>query len=460
MNMTEKDFIEFYRNQVEILDETPPEKSWEEISSQLDIEETWDAVSIELDNVLPVNNGSSIKLKDKNLVTFPRVALLISPLVIIWFLILSDTRKTSLIQPGISIVNDSEFSTGQPVILQNNAEIQTKSGQQVKEAKILPKIIHTPEPMSTERDNLLSEPLKIHKIEIIPIYVSSILNPEYGLSNLKTYPIVPAPVQANLSIYNPVIPAVIPQVQPILYPVVSMSSPVTSLVSGTGKVTENTLTGNDLSPSGKALKRTRFSVGISLTEKNTWLISQETLDGFGRQKLNTTKATFLNDFGIILRYTLNERWSFEGTTFLLSKTGQSYREYLNGIYSAKNYELRYVSFEIGARYALHGLFNSNKVKSYSVGGTYISRLNSAHMTIGNSLYDISPDYDPIDYGLVLGYELEFALFEHFAAVPGFRLKYGIPNIFNDKPGIPQNLHYTSNASLEFRLNLIFPLSKF
>jgi hypothetical protein len=419
MNMTEKDFIEFYRNQVEMLDETPPEKIWGEISSQLDIEETWEAVSIELDNVLPVNNGFSVKLKDKVLVTFTRVALLISPLVIIWFLILSDTRKTSLIQPGISTVNDSVFTAGQPVILQNNTEVRPKSGQLVQVAKTLSNFIPSTEPMSTERD-----------------------------------------IQANMNIYNPVIPAFIPPFQTILYPVVSISSPVTSLVSGTGNMTEDTSTGSDLSVSGNALKKNRFSVGISLSEKNTWLISQETLDGFGRQKLNTTKATFLSDFGIILRYTLDERWSFEGTTFLSSKTGQSYREYLNGIYSTKNYEFKYVTFEMTARYALHGLSGSNNVKSYSVGGTYISHLSSAHMIIDHSLYDISPDYDPLDFGVVLGYELEITLFEHFAAVPGFRLKYGIPNIFTDRPGIPQNLHYTRNASLEFRLNLIFPLSKF
>ena len=91
-----------------------------------------------------------------------------------------------------------------------------------------------------------------------------------------------------------------------------------------------------------------------------------------------------------------------------------------GNYSTKIYELNYLSFEMSARYALRRSFNINRVKSHFVGGAYISHLNKAFKTIDYSVFDISTDFDPIDYGVILGYELEIKIIEHFAITPGIR----------------------------------------
>jgi hypothetical protein len=213
-------------------------------------------------------------------------------------------------------------------------------------------------------------------------------------------------------------------------------------------------------PKGKRLNLNKFSVGVSITEKNTWLISQETFDGFDKQKLNTSQIKFLNDFGIILRYTSNERWSFEGSGFIISKTGQAYRQYLHGVYSVKSYDLRYTSFEMSARYSLHRSLNFDNVKFYSVAGAYISHLSSAYKIINKQKYDVSSDYNPFDYGVIAGYEVEILILDRVALAPGFRIKFGIPNIFSDQPDIPKELHATRNASLEFRLNLTLPFKNF
>jgi len=92
-----------------------------------------------------------------------------------------------------------------------------------------------------------------------------------------------------------------------------------------------------------------------------------------------------------------------------------------------------------------------------VGGAYISHLTTAYKTIGYSVFDVSADYDPIDYGLLLGYELEIKIREHLAVTPGIRIKCGIPNIFADQPEMPDDINSTRTGSLEFRLNFIFPL---
>jgi hypothetical protein len=416
--MKEKDFIELYRNQVESRNETPPDSCWDEINTQLDIEETWDSVSMELDNVLPSNNDFTGALPDKKLVTFSKLALLITPVLLILLVILSDTRETQLISSEISAIDSSEASITQIIIPISSTSISPESEQLAEEAEDISKGLPAQEPNNTSP----------------PDAAVNVTNHSY------------------ISVKNDVITTG----QPVLLPFVVKPSRITIPVSKTEEVTDNKSTGNGFSQAGGTFKSNRFSIGISLTEKNTWLISQETIDGFDRQELGTTKVTFLNDFGIILRYTMNERWSFEGTCLLLSKTGQSYDEYIYGIYSSKIYELNYLSFEMSARYALRRSFNINRVRSHFVGGAYISHLNKAYKTIDYSVSDISTDFDPIDYGVLLGYELEIKIIDHFAITPGIRIKCGIPNIFGDQPGIPDDLHSTRNASMEFRLNFIFP----
>jgi hypothetical protein len=458
--MNEKNIIELYRNQVENLKANPPETCWDEISTQLDIEETWDSVSMELDNVLPLNNAFKKTSADSNLFIFTRAAILISPLVLILLLMLSDNRTPGFYPSAISETAVNIDSAGQPVIIRNNEKAIPESELTVKETKAVSWPIYTQEPKNAESGNLLPQPRKIYAEETIPVNVSSTPEPEieFPAITISQGNATVAIADGNISIN--VDPVVLPPGQPILRSVVLMPYTIVKPISGTREVTSNKSTGNTLLLTGRKIRMNRFSGGISITEKNTWLISQETFDGFDRQELNTTKAKFINDFGIILRYTLSERWSFEGSSFLLSKTGQSYKQYLNGIYSTKIYELKYTSFEMSARYAMRKILNINNLKSYSVAGGYISHLSSAHETINRSLNDISPDYDPVDYGIVLGYEVEIAIINRFAVTPGVRIKYGIPNIFADQPGNPDELHTTRNASLEFRLNLMLPLAKY
>jgi hypothetical protein len=457
--MTERDIIELYRNKVESRKETPPEICWDEISTQLDIEETWDSVSMELDIALPLNNDLIQTSADTNLFIFTRVAILIPPLVLILLLMFSDIRTTTLNPPAISAADVNKNPADQSVILQNSEKKLPESEQPAKKTKAVSRIILNQVPKNIEAGNSLPEPVKIHAAETIPVNVASAPEPEIELPAPPSHGDATAAL-TDRNTSSSVVPVFCPPDQLILQSAGLMPYTAVQPVPGTGEMTGNILAGNRLLLPGRKFRLNRFSVGISLTEKNTWLMSQETFDGFDSQELNTTKAKFLNDFGIILRYTLSERWSFEGSSFLLSKTGQSYKQYLNGIYSTKIYELKYVSLEMSARYAMPRLLNINNVRSYSVAGGYISHLSSAHETINQSLSDISPDYDPIDYGIVLGYELEIVIINRFAVTPGLRIKCGIPNIYADQPGIPDELQSTRNASLEFRLNLILPLAKY
>jgi hypothetical protein len=415
--MNDKEIIESYRDQVENLNETPPESCWNDISTQLDLDDTWDSISLELNRVLPVNDDASGVLTWKNQILFKRLISIVSPILIILFFMVTDNRRANLLLPEIQGIDISLVPVDQIKAPQNSEQEAIIPVDQTREIKALSKADLSSQPINSESKIFMAEP-----VPVIPV----ILHPE----------------------------------QSILDPIVLMPSLFTSLVPlpGLANANESFRQGQFLADTKLGINK--FSLGISLTEKNTWLISHETFEGLDKQKLNTTKPKFLADIGIILRYHLSDIWSFEGTGFLLSKTGQSYGQYINGVYSSKSYELKYYSFELSSRRTLFKSLNINNFKFYSVTGMYVSFLNSAHKRIDQSLFDISPDFDPVDYGVILGYEIEVALFNRFAIAPGFRIKYGIPNIFADQPGIPDELHSTRNASLEFRLNLILPFSNY
>jgi hypothetical protein len=316
------------------------------------------------------------------------------------------------------------------------------------------------QPQKKEISEALFEPLQIHNRERVPVIDSSEQNVNIELTNIMTKSMAATTALSNQNFYYPAITTAISPIQPKSYTIVLITSPQNYPFSESRNEIGNTFNGNKPLQSGRKLIINKFSVGISFTEKNTWLLSKETFDGLDKKNLNKTEAKFLNDFGILLRYNLDERWSLEGNIFLKSKTGQSYRQYLNGLYGTKTYELRYLSFELSARYFLHKFRNINNLKSYSITGAYISHLSSAYEDINKSQYDISTHYNPIDYGVLIGYEIEILILNRFAITPGFRIKCGIPNIYADRTGIPDGLYTTRNASLEFRLNLILPLTNF
>ncbi|MRS02934.1 hypothetical protein EG832_06880, partial [bacterium] len=289
---------------------------------------------MELDNVLPLNNDFIGAPAVKRLVFLSKFALLITPLVLVLLIVLSDTRKPYFIPSDKSAIDTFMVIGAEPIILQNNTPISTKSEQQREKANAFSEAIPSREFKSNEIENLSAGREVVAKGEITPISIFSVPNPEPGPPIVNASPVDTAVTLTGQN-YSPVIIDVIPAGKPVIHPIVFMPSTVTTLASETGEANDNKSSGNGLSPAGRTFKTNRFSIGIALTEKNTWLLSQETINGLDRQDLSTTKATFLNDFGIILQYTANERWSFEGTTLLLSKTGQSYNQYIYGIYSSK-----------------------------------------------------------------------------------------------------------------------------
>jgi len=143
-----------------------------------------------------------------------------------------------------------------------------------------------------------------------------------------------------------------------------------------------------------------------------------------------------------------------------SRAEQKYSQYLNGIYSEKSYELRYSSLELTASRVMGHSSGRGNIRFSTVTGAYISYLHSAYKFLNNSQYNVSSLYKPVDYGIIAGTDVEIPLLDLFSVSPGLRIRFGIPNIFEDQEAFPNELRTTRNASVEFRLNLVFPFSNF
>jgi hypothetical protein len=207
------------------------------------------------------------------------------------------------------------------------------------------------------------------------------------------------------------------------------------------------------------VSRGSIYAGLSVSGKNTWLLSEETFSGLNKHNLNTTKFNFLNDLGVTVIYSPNLKWSFEGNGFVSSKNGQSYRQYINGLYSDKSYVLRYSSVELTAQRNI----SKRTVKSKPVvminAGLYLSYLHSAYKILNSLEYNISGEYSPFDYGMIIGSGIEIPVLENFILMPGLRIRYGLPNIFAGQEDFPATLNTTRNASVEFRVSFLMPIRK-
>lgn len=455
--MRKKDIIEKYRNQVENRCITPPETCWDEINTGLDIEDTWSSISAELSKVLPYNDVS-VELQVRNQLSFSRIISVVSPLTLIFLMFLfSDNRNLNIIPSEMLDINASSVITEQSDESHKNQATQINQARAVIKQDLNIKITPVLTPPQKKTGVNSSEPSELQFREVIAVVDSA--------ENIYSDNFVPSVIKSidekSGAINSGVGKLLVPDTFPFEKLLISSGSPSQNILPQSKP--ENTDEENRSSSwdgssfGGRNIILNKFSVGISLTEKNAWMLSQETFDGLNRQTLNTSQVKFLSDFGFIVRFSPNENWSFEGNGFFLSRSGQTYKQYKYGIYGTKAYDLRYVSFELSARYSMPKSLNTPNIKFYPVAGAYISHLNAAYKIINQQKYDVSYEYIPIDYGLIAGYEVEFLILNRIALTPGFRIKFGLPNIFTDQPGLPKELHAARNASLELRLNMTFPL---
>ncbi|MCF8222602.1 MAG: PorT family protein [Bacteroidales bacterium] len=196
----------------------------------------------------------------------------------------------------------------------------------------------------------------------------------------------------------------------------------------------------------------KIYLGTSGQLANTWLVNQKTISGFKSTSLVSTNPSFGSNFGIYAGTNLASHLDLQMDLNLLAQNNQDYNEYLNGSYVSSNMKFNYSQLALSLRYNI----NSSKFMEGEHGlnfGPYLAYLHSATQNFNNETITISGNYHDIDYGLLLGYEYVFTLYEQLGLGTGFRAYYGLSNIYAGNESIPGYLNITNNASVNITLSL-------
>lgn len=196
----------------------------------------------------------------------------------------------------------------------------------------------------------------------------------------------------------------------------------------------------------------KIYLGTSGQLANTWLVNQKTISGFKSTSLVSTNPSFGSNFGIYAGTNLASHLDLQMDLNLLAQNNQNYNEYLNGSYVSSNMKFNYSQLALSLRYNI----NSSKFMEGEHGlnfGPYLAYLHSATQNYDNETITISGNYHDIDYGLLLGYEYVFPLYEQLGLGTGFRAYYGLSNIYAGNESIPGYLNITNNASVNITLSL-------
>jgi hypothetical protein len=215
------------------------------------------------------------------------------------------------------------------------------------------------------------------------------------------------------------------------------------------------VTGEENRSHRKVLSAKGYYAGLSGNFANTWLLNNKTLQGLRSDDLTASLPSFGYSFGILAGKNIGRNLDIQAEVYLISLTRQNYNEYLHGKYLSNNMQFNYSSFSISGKWYLS---EHEKPGRHSIMlGAYAGLLRNAEQNLNGETISLRQDYDPIDFGVITGYEYHFPVGNGFFLGTGFQTRFGLNNIFSGNDLIPDYLNNTRNASinliLSFRYNL-------
>lgn len=498
--MEDKHFLRNRQNGIEPGSEIPYSKIKEPNADDLDIDEVWDNLSMQLD-IDEVWEGISNELdKDKRKHRFATTLSWSAAAAIIilagYFVLIQDTIINNRLPYHQNVhqhPNKNSKDTSLRLPSNKNHHHATKMAGHPKEQAITHPLliivnpaVRPPQPIQGDTITKTGRPRMAFCIPTHELQVTKNTGNEKNVVNLDQAPVDQIEgseeskklVQDNYHPLAIVLPNKLdvnfnstkPGIDQLALPKLEfhLSNPISadSVSTPPGKqlldvqstdISSQHIISSTVEPSAKNKHHSNISIGVSSVMKDTWLINKETKDGLDKNNMNTTRVELYTDFGINVLYAISRRWSLEGVGYYSSTVGQSYYQYINGDYSKKEITLKYTSFELAAKFSNYDTRLYPNFRMYTIIGPYFSKLHSAKQDINGSTLNLTSNYLNIDYGIVLGQEAEFRLFNRFAIAPGIRIKLGIPNIYTGESGLASSLKRTHSGSIDFRLALYYNL---
>ena len=484
------DLSKIYREFVEKGKQLPPEDLWENISNQLDIEDSWIEISNRLD-VVQVWNNVSHEL-DAGIVAAQK-----SSFINTWYgkSLLTILSGTVLVLLSLFIGNRLNLPDTQIAL---NPESQVQVNEDANKKSDSPKELATLETISKNEiksetnENLLGldetinpvlKPEKVSVKEIIrqsdnDILTGDIVDSQSLVSpppsdkkpgNLPPQVLETGSLQSVALVYNEVensrfdessrSSAVYEEVR--LNPILPMNNQDIKLGNHRNELEQALKEGSSVialseKMNGQMTYPRIWRLGFTINGSNNWLMNQETFSGFDASELNTTILDFSTHWELVADIPLYRKWWIRTTAFGQNPTGQRYKTYYEGTYSSKDIELKYAGINLLAKHKSFASWLGTQRVSFNTSfGFYFNVLWSAEETIGTASMDVPDQYKTTDYGLVFGHEIEFQAWDRISLAPGFKLNWGIPNIYEGDDKIPSSFKTTHNGSIELTFGVYY-----
>jgi hypothetical protein len=394
--MTKSKFDTAYNKWLQQVDVGEDDAVWNEIQDELDFIETWDNISARLDEFKP-QRGRVIPMFYLKMIAAAAAILLLLFFPVRYLVERAD--HPAVVSELSGVTEETEGITSDELTL-----LEAAKTEEVE-------VVHGIAP--------LAPPASIIVDKSLPSYSS---NDELALSKMQSLP------------------------------------PDASVLLTSSDATLSNLKETDFNISPEHDQYPGFSVrvvevGLVYGYKNTWLLNHETRNGLNPGKLGNTLPTFHQDIGGSSSLMVNNRHLI-GLEFLWkSEAGQKYQQYINASYVERNILLDYLKLQ--AFY----IWEHDGFPGQAIFGGYVGRLTAAEELVDKTRLNVGDSYSNLDFGLLAGYQLNFALKNRFMVKPGLRVSYNLVNIFEGNDITPSYYKRTNNLSASFNISLSYGLYK-
>jgi|GEM_PF-5017940 len=206
-----------------------------------------------------------------------------------------------------------------------------------------------------------------------------------------------------------------------------------------------------------------LTIGTAFTYYNSWLLNNDTYEGFNKNNLNQTNLSFGNSYATLLGYDLSDIYSLQTEWSINNKQEQNYIRYHEGKEVHKKIEINYTHFNL--------LVKKKKLKfvfkkRIPLSLNYIAGIQYGHIkSVTNKFNDktrlITNRFRKNNYSLVLGVEYQLTIKQLWVISSGLRADIGIRNIYAGNSIMPASFNRTYNSSIGLNLgiNYIIPIKR-
>lgn len=455
---------EWYRTKFNQLEANPPKEIWENISNELDIEEVWGKVNLEL------------RKKSRRKLILTNVSYLIIVLLLVGIGTLFFYYQTDLIEhPSITHFPDSysnqtvfnkinhsshlevdnvdKTTVGQKNKITSHLEVNNNNDKETvhhhnslassdpsQKEKLLAEdfVKGAPKHLNSKQKENNRQFLKTTNPDLIPSENTA----------LSTYGIIKQNISDSIAIPN------------------YLSFPVSAIVPVQVFLPEkkdSAVSFIELAylPDNAPLKY--LVIGSSFTYANSWLLNNDTYDGFTKNNLNQTSLSFGNAYAVLLGYDLSNKYSLQTEWSINNKQEQNYVRYNEGKQIQKNIEINYTHFNLLVKKKETRFLFSNRmpVSLNYIAGIQYGHIKSVFRTFNDKTRLITDRYRKNNYSLVLGVEYQFSVKQLFVISTGLRTDIGLRNIYAGNGIVPASFNRTYNSSigLNIGINYCIPMKK-